>query len=145
MKQTNTITMFAPLERIFATAADLEQWPRFLPHYRYIRYLERSPARNIVKMAAVRDWIPISWISEQVIDDVHREIRFRHLAAWSKGMEVVWRFVPLEKGIKVTIAHELKFRAPLLSPLVEPIIGGFFIDNIATKTLHHMKTFVEKA
>jgi ribosome-associated toxin RatA of RatAB toxin-antitoxin module len=144
MKQFNTITILAPQEKIFTTAANLEQWPKILPHYRYIRYLERGPERNIVKMAAVRDGIPISWISEQVIDPSRPEIRFQHLSAWTKGMVVVWSFSPLEDGIKVTISHDLNFRIPLLAPIAEPIIGGFFIDNIAAKTLRHLKLHLEK-
>jgi hypothetical protein len=30
----------------------LELWPEILPHYRGIRFLERSPNRNVVVMAA---------------------------------------------------------------------------------------------
>ena len=37
---------------IFETAANLELWPKILPHYRYIRFLERGADRNIVVMAA---------------------------------------------------------------------------------------------
>ena len=60
--------MRAPKKSIFETAANLELWPKILPHYRYIRYLERSPDRNVVVMAATRSGIPISWTSEQIID-----------------------------------------------------------------------------
>ena len=68
MHKTNSITMRAPKKSIFETAANLELWPKILPHYRYIRYLERSPDRNVVVMAATRSGIPISWTSEQIID-----------------------------------------------------------------------------
>ena len=54
MHKTNSITMRAPKKSIFVTAANLELWPKILPHYRYIRYLERSPDRNVVVMAATR-------------------------------------------------------------------------------------------
>ena len=60
--------MHAPREQIFETAANLELWPQILPHYRYIKYLERGPARNLVVMAATRSGIPIAWTSEQIID-----------------------------------------------------------------------------
>ena len=53
---------------IFETAANLELWPKILPHYRYIRFLERGANRNLVIMAARRSGIPISWTSEQIID-----------------------------------------------------------------------------
>ena len=85
MHKTNSITMRAPRNSIFVTAANLELWPKILPHYRYIRYLERSPDRNVVVMAATRSGIPISWTSEQIIDRDRLEIRFHHLKAFRKG------------------------------------------------------------
>lgn len=136
--------MNAAEETIFETAADLERWPTFLPHYRSIHYLEKGPVRNIVKMAARRGAIPVDWVSEQVIDRENREIRFKHLKGWTKGMKVVWKFRPLTVGVEVQIIHDLTFRVPPLAPVAEPIIGGFFINYIATQTLRHMKAHVEK-
>ena len=136
--------MNAPEEIIFETAADLERWPTFLPHYRYIHYYEKGPVRNLVKMAANRGSIPIAWVSEQIIDRENREIRFKHLKAWTKGMKVVWKFRPLAAGVEVQIVHDLSFRVPPLAPVAEPIIGGFFINYVATQTLRHMKAHVEK-
>jgi ribosome-associated toxin RatA of RatAB toxin-antitoxin module len=145
MHQVNSIVMRAPKQRIFETAADLEKWPTFLPHYRFIHYLERGLERNVVRMAARRDFIPISWVSEEIIDRSKLEVRFRHLQAWTKGMEVVWTFAETGEGICVSILHELHFRVPALAPLAEPIIGDFFIGHIANQTLKHMKTHVERA
>jgi ribosome-associated toxin RatA of RatAB toxin-antitoxin module len=128
---------------IFDTAANLELWPKILPHYRCIKFLERGPDRNIVVMAARRSGIPISWTSEEIIDRDKFEIRFHHLKAWTKGMRVVWTFSDLPDGVLVTISHDLRFRIPALSPIVDPIIGDFFIHNIASKTLRCMKAYVE--
>jgi len=143
MHKTNSILMHAPKAAIFETAADLELWPKILPHYRYIEFLERGPDRNIVVMAAQRSGIPISWTSEQIIDRDKFEIRFHHLKAWTKGMRVVWTFSDVPEGVLVTISHDLRFRIPALSPIVDPIIGDFFIHHIASKTLRCMKAYVE--
>jgi ribosome-associated toxin RatA of RatAB toxin-antitoxin module len=143
MHKTNSIVMRAPKTAIFETAANLELWPKILPHYRYIRFLERGPDRNIVVMAARRSGVPISWTSEQVIDRERLEIRFLHLKAWTKGMHVVWTFSDTPNGVLVTISHELRFRIPALAPIVDPIIGNFFIYNVANKTLRCMKAYVE--
>ena len=132
--------MRAPKSVIFETAANLELWPKILPHYRYIRFLERGIDRNIVVMAAERSGIPISWTSEQIIDRDRFEIHFHHLKAWTKGMRVVWTFSETGDGVLVTILHELQFRIPALGPIVDPIIGDFFISNVANKTLRCMKT-----
>ncbi len=128
---------------IFETAANLELWPKILPHYRYIRFLERGTDRNVVVMAAQRSGIPISWTSEQIIDRDRFEIHFHHLKAWTKGMRVVWTFSETSDAVLVTISHELQFRIPILAPIVDPIIGDFFIHNIANKTLRCMKAYVE--
>lgn len=143
MHKTNSILMHAPKTAIFETAADLELWPKILPHYRYIRFLERGPDRNVVVMAARRSGVPISWTSEQIIDRGNFEIHFYHLKAWTKGMRVVWTFSDMPDGVLVTISHDLEFRVPALGSIVDPLIGNFFIHNIANKTLRCMKAYVE--
>ena len=143
MHTGNSIIMHAPRERIFETAANLELWPKILPHYRYIRYLERGPARNLVVMAATRSGIPISWTSEQIIDRERLEVRFHHLKAFTKGMRVVWTFKETAAGVLVEILHDLKFRVPALAPVADQIIGGFFIQHIANQTLRCMKAHLE--
>jgi ribosome-associated toxin RatA of RatAB toxin-antitoxin module len=143
MHKTDSLLINAPRAAIFETAANLELWPKILPHYRYIRFLERSPRRNVVVMAARRSGIPIAWTSEQIIDRERLEIRFQHLKAWTKGMGVVWTFSDTPNGVLVTISHDLRFRIPALAPIVDPIIGDFFIHHVAHKTLHCMKAYVE--
>jgi ribosome-associated toxin RatA of RatAB toxin-antitoxin module len=143
MHKTNSIIMRAPKTPIFQTAANLELWPKILPHYRYIRYLERSPNRNVVVMAATRSGIPISWTSEQIIDRDKVEVRFNHLKAFTKGMRVVWTFEEMADGVLVKISHDLQFRISILAPIVDLIIGDFFIRSVANKTLRCMKAYVE--
>lgn len=135
--------MCAPRMTVFETAANLEMWPRILPHYRYIRYLEQSPNRNIVIMSATRSGIPISWTSEQIIDRDRLEVRFRHLKAFTKGMQVVWRFQEVPAGVLVEIKHDLSFRVSILAPIADKVIGDFFIHHVANKTLRCMKSYVE--
>ena len=143
MHTGNSIIIRAPKQAIFETAANLELWPKILPHYRYIRYLERGADRNLVVMAAVRAGIPISWTSEQIIDRNRFEIHFHHLKAWTKGMHVVWSFKETPAGVLVEIVHDLRFRIPLLAPLAEPIIGHGFIHPVASQTLRCMKAYLE--
>jgi ribosome-associated toxin RatA of RatAB toxin-antitoxin module len=143
MHTANSIIIHAPRMTIFETAANLEMWPRILPHYRYIRYLERGADRNLVVMAATRSGIPIKWTSEQIIDRERIEVRFHHLKAFTKGMHVVWTFDETPAGVLVKILHDLRFRVTALAPLADQIIGKFFIHHIAAQTLRHMKTHLE--
>ncbi|MGH8095144.1 MAG: SRPBCC family protein [Chthoniobacterales bacterium] len=143
MQTGNSIIMQAPRDAIFETAADLEQWPIILPHYRYIHFLERGPDRSIVKMAALRSGIPISWTSEFTVDRDRKELRFLHLKAFTRGMRVVWTFKETPAGVLVEIMHALRFRLVALAPIAEPIIGGFFIHHVANQTLSALKAHLE--
>ena len=143
MHTANSIIIRAPKTTIFETAANLELWPKILPHYRYIRYLERGPDRNLVVMAARRWDLPISWTSEQIIDRERFQVRFHHLKAWTKGMNVVWSFKETPAGVLVEIVHDLRFRIRLLAPILEPIIGKGFIHPVASQTLRCMKMHLE--
>jgi ribosome-associated toxin RatA of RatAB toxin-antitoxin module len=143
MHKSNSILIRSPKMSIFETAANLELWPKILPHYRYIRYLERSRDRNVVVMAARRSGIPISWTSEEVIDRAKCEIHFRHLKAWTKGMHVVWTFQEKPDGVLVEIVHDLQFRVDALGTVADKIIGDFFIHHVANKTLGCMKAYLE--
>ena len=143
MHKTNSIIMQASRADIFEAAANLSDWPKILPHYRYIKYLERGTDRNLVVMAATRSGIPISWTSEQIIDREKTEVRFRHLKAFTKGMFVVWTFRETPAGVLVEIAHDMNFRLRALAPVMEPIIGDFFISHVANRTLRCMKAYLE--
>jgi len=145
MHAENSIIMRAPVERIFAAATDLSSWPDFLPHYRWVRYLHRSSEKNVVMMAARRSWIPIRWTSEQIVDPHRREVRFRHLKAFTRGMEVVWTFEQRPEGVLVRIQHDLIPTIPVIGRIVtEWIVGRFFIHHVANQTLTHMKRHLEE-
>lgn len=152
MHTENSILIHAPAEKIFETAADLSLWSKILPHYRWIKFLEKSPSRNVVTMAAKRAMpvlfgiaIPVRWTSEQEIDRGNMEIRFHHLTAFTKGMRVVWTFTPTPNGVEVCIRHDLKPAIPIIGTFIaETIIGRFFVGYIANQTLYHMKQYVEK-
>jgi ribosome-associated toxin RatA of RatAB toxin-antitoxin module len=143
MKMRNEIVMHAPADRIFAYASDTEGWPEILPHYRYVRVLAYDGARRIVEMAAKRRFdslnmtMPVRWRAVQINDAEQPQISFLHLAGWTRGMQVYWRFEPFDGGTRVIIDHEL--RSPLAG-----FIGKYFIDPIATRTLRCIKAVAEQ-
>lgn len=143
MHQDNAVIIDAPKERIFEVTSNLENWPKLLPHYRYIQYLERDAPKTVVKMAARRGVIPISWVSEHEVDRDRWQMRFRHLRAFTKGMEVVWLYEDTPQGVRVTIKHDMRFRIPALAFVMEPLIARGFIAPVATKTLATFKRLLE--
>ena len=144
MHAENTITIKAPIDKIFAIASDLSKWPEILPHYRWVRFLNKSDGHSIVNMAARRGQIPIQWTSEYWVDSKKTEMHFKHLKAFTKGMHVIWTFTSKEEAVEVRIRHDLDSAIPILGRFIsEVIIAKFFIHHVANQTLKHMKLYLE--
>jgi uncharacterized membrane protein len=145
-EMSTAITIAAPAATIYAFAAATERWPAILPHYRAVRLVAQDGPVRTLAMAAWRDAIPISWVAEQIDDPERPSIRFRHVRGWTRGMDVEWHFEPVEGGTRVTIEHRLQFKFPFASEwLGRHVVGDFFVENVARKTLARMKTLAESA
>ena len=149
MRIVDRSSVHAPIDRVFAVAADVERWPEILPHYRWVRMLERTDAGGLVEMAAWRDFGPVRyptwWISRmQVLPEQHA-IRYQHVRGLTRGMDVEWRMHPNGKLIEVTIVHEWTGPAwPLIGRIAADwVIGPVFIHAIASKTLAGVKRKAE--
>lgn len=130
--------------RIYQLAADIQDWPSILPHYRYMRVTERSERHKVADFGASRDGLPVSWRARQELFPDEFRITFLHTGGVTKGMWVEWRMEPLGDRVSVTIEHELTYPVPLLGPLfVRYIVGALFVENIAGKTLRCFKERVE--
>src|ERR1041385_5107423 len=144
MHQSNSLIIHNDGQVIFETVANLDNWTRLLPHYRWIRTVEGSGDDRIVHMAAFRGWIPIQWTSRFKVERDKREIHFEHLKAFTKSMVVVWTFTGTPDGVLVRIDHDLKPRWPIVGKFIaDRIIGGVFIHHVASKTLEAFKQHLD--
>lgn len=145
MNSVMRISIRAPAARIFALAADVERWPRLLPHYRYVRPVAAANGERRFDMGARRGPIPVRWqATVRPIPD-RALIEFTHTGGVTRGMEVAWRLVERGDGVTdVSIEHELRLQWPLLGRFAaERVIGPHFIDAIAGRTLRRMKAIAE--
>ncbi len=138
------------LERVFAVAADVERWPTFLSHYRWVRVLERTGDGSLVEMAAWRPFgilrYPTWWVSEMRVLPA-QAVRYRHVKGITRGMDVEWQFVPQPGGVAVTIVHQWTGpQWPVIGRLAADwVIGPVFIHGIASRTLAGVKRRAEAA
>jgi uncharacterized membrane protein len=144
------ISIHAPLDRVFAAAQAVEQWPRILSHYRWVRLLERRSDGDIVEMAAWRPFglvrYPTWWVSHMTIDRSAHEIRYRHIRGITRGMDVVWSLVPNGAGVDATVIHRWGGPSwPLGGVAARLVIGPVFIHGIASRTLAGIKRYTEEA
>jgi ribosome-associated toxin RatA of RatAB toxin-antitoxin module len=151
MRTVDRLVMRAPAVRVFAAAADVERWPELLPHYRWVRMLERRGDGGLVEMAAWRPFGPLNyptwWVSEMRLDRPAMAVHYRHVRGITTGMDVVWRIEPRGDETEVTIVHDWTGpRWPLIGGLAaDRIIGPVFIHGIASRTLAGIGRSVERA
>jgi ribosome-associated toxin RatA of RatAB toxin-antitoxin module len=143
--------MRAPAARVFAAAADVERWPALLPHYRWVRMLERRADGGRVEMAAWRPFGPLNyptwWVSEMRVDRAAAAVHYRHVQGITTGMDVVWRIEPRGDETEVTIVHDWTGPPwPLIGGIAASwVIGPVFIHGIASRTLAGIGRSVERA
>ena len=142
MIQVDRREIRAPLERVFACAAEVERWPEWLEHYRWVRFLERHADGGVVEMAAWRPFGPVRyptwWVSEMVVERAPPRVRYRHVRGITRGMDVEWSFAAgAGDGVAVTVTH--RWDGPpwpvLRAAAADLVIGPLFIHAIARRTL----------
>ena len=153
MYMETSVVMRGPRARIFALGVGIEEWPRILPHYRRVTLTERvvQPDGTLRKRAVMRAWrllplgkLPVGWTT---IQDSRAEtglLRFVHTGGFTRGMEVYWLLTPEGDATRVTITHDFTLRWPLIGEFVaRRIVGQFFVEAIARRTLACLKALVE--
>jgi ribosome-associated toxin RatA of RatAB toxin-antitoxin module len=126
---------------VFQLAAAVEDWPRMLPHYRWVRVLTLHPdGRRTVQMAARRDvvprlGIPLEWTSIVTLDEQRHRIEFEHVRGITRGMRVAWTMDRTAAGLLVQIRHVFEPRWPVPDRLVRVVVGDYFINGVARRTL----------
>jgi len=144
MLTENYITISAPASRVFDLAADVLSWPGMLPHYRWVKLISEDGRKRVVEMAAHRDGIPVKWTSIQEPIPDALKIVFLHIKGPTRGMYVEWNINEEGPLTHVRITHEFDPPWPLVGRFIaRHIVGGFFVHNIAGKTLSRIKEVAE--
>ncbi|HEY3063406.1 MAG TPA: SRPBCC family protein [Chloroflexota bacterium] len=138
---------------IYDLAARVEDWPRLLPHYRWVRVRDVSAdgRRRTVEMAARRDvigdraWsgIPLRWTALQTLLPDASRVEFEHIAGPTRGMRVAWTFAPCPGGTEVAIRHVFQPGWPVPDALVRAIVGEYFVNGVAARTLRCIALLAE--
>ena len=133
----------APTAVCFEVAADVEQWPVILPHYRWVRFHSREAfGQGVVEMAAWRrfppGWnYPTWWVSEMRSDEKEKAVYYRHIDGITRGMDVKWELH--ERGSDTFIRLVHTWRGPswpiIGGAAASLVIGPHFVSAIAQRTL----------
>jgi ribosome-associated toxin RatA of RatAB toxin-antitoxin module len=137
-------TIDAPAQVCFRVAADVENWPNILPHYRWTRFHHKHAfGTGRIEMAAWRDFVgplryPTWWVSDMHVNDAEPAIYFTHVDGITTRMVVKWSFVEAARArtdVRITHAWDGP-RWPLIGSFAwERVIGPHFVSAIAQRTL----------
>jgi hypothetical protein len=159
MEVVDDLYVHAPPATIFGLASQVEHWPTYLPHYRYVKLRSRrADGGGLVEMSAYRpfelaktssgslrlSW-PTWWLSEMSVLAERPAIRFRHVGGITNGMEVEWTFAPSQAGTHVRIVHIWEGPdVPVLGMWAAVyLIGPVFVHGIASRTLAGLASVAE--
>ena len=150
MRTVDRTRIRAPAARVLEAAVDVERWPALLPHYRWVRKLDRRGDGGLVEMAAWRPFGPLRyptwWVSEMWVDRAAPAVHYRHVRGITTGMDVVWRLRPADGAVAIELVHDWTGpRWPLIGPAAAAlIIGPVFVHGIASRTLAGLKRQLER-
>ena len=150
MITTDELLVRAPVDKIFTIVRQVEHWPAYLPHYRFVRFNERATdGGGIVQMSANRPFGPLNWptwwLSRMAVDHSTPFVRFHHIGGVTKGMDVEWSFEPVADGTHVKLIHSWSGPDWLLIGdfAATQVIGPVFVHGIASRTLAGLARIAE--
>lgn len=151
MDTSISLHLHADPATVFQLAAAVEDWPRILPHYRSVRVLATHPdGQRTVAMAARRDVVaglavPLQWTAVQAVDASRHRIEFEHVGGITRGMQVAWTMAPADSGLLVKIRHVFEPSWPVPEAMLRLIVGDYFVNGVARRTLRCIGTLAEAA
>jgi len=146
-------TVRADPRKVFGLVAAVEDWPRILPHYRWVRILASDHLHvRTVEMAARRDVIgplafPLRWTAVERIYPAEARIEFEHIGGVTRGMRVAWTISPSATDgsmLLVRIRHVFEPRWPVPDRLVRAVVGEYFVNGVARRTLRRVAELAQR-
>lgn len=133
----------APAEICFDVAADVERWPAILPHYRWVRFHDKTDfGKGVVEMAAWRNFplglkYPAWWVSQMRVDVEEPAVYYRHIGGLTTGMDVKWELNRRGDDTFIRLVHTWQGPGwPFIGGFAaNHVIGPHFVSAIAQRTL----------
>lgn len=144
----NEVLVNAPLERVYALAKDVEEFPKFMPDVESVVVTERSPdglrtTTNWVGVAS--DFkLKVRWSEQDIWDDASHTCQFAQTKGDYQTYGGVWRFTAQPGGLtKFASSLDYELEIPLIGPLLKRVVARLMQDN-TQKILEAVKARAEQ-
>ncbi|MCD7060988.1 type II toxin-antitoxin system RatA family toxin [Pelagibacterium xiamenense] len=120
------ITPHAP-QRMLELVADVETYPRFIPHCEHME-VKRDPAapgtRFVARMHIRFGPIAQSYTSRIVVDREAMTLSARAIDGPFSHLDSLWRFTPRGQGSLIRFDIDFKIANPLIRSIAEPAFAA---------------------
>ncbi len=137
----------APLERVFAIARQVEQFPEWLDYVTAIRVRERSEDGKVV----LSEWeasVPMfglkaKWVERDEWDEERKVCRFSLQEGDLDKYDGDWYFEPHPEGTKMRLVVNYEYRVPIGGALVQQLVRKI-VEQMAQKLLEGIAKAAEQ-
>lgn len=123
-KVTAEVVIEAPLERVYAIAKNIEQFPDFMEDVQEVVILEQSAERQVSRWVGVVKEFgrTITWTEEDFWDDDKHVCTFKQVEGDFSSYEGVWTFDDEDGKTRVRLEVSYEYNVPLIGPLIRGLL-----------------------
>lgn len=129
-----TVTIDAPIDRVYEIARDVESFPDFMEDLQSITVKERSEDGN----RTVTDWVglirefkmTVKWTQEDVWNPAAHRDDFRMLKGDMDSMSGYWQFTEENGRTRFDSVTDYEYNVPLIGPMIKALIKKKMEQNL---------------
>jgi len=142
----SSVIINAPVEKVFALAKDIEEFPNFMPDLKKVTILEKSDDGNKLIsefVGYIKDFrITMKWTEADEWDEQARTCRFNLVKGDFKTYSGLWTFEPMDGGTKYTSVIDFEYEIPMIGPIIKTLVARLMKQNV-DNMLEAIKTRAE--
>ena len=127
-----SITVNAPVDKVFALARDIERYPEFMPDVKSIRILERDEKKQVSEWIGLVSQfrIEMKWTEEDVWDEATHTCTWRQIKGDFQQYDGTWTFEPAaDGGTEMKMSIDYRYEVPLIGPMLKALVRKLMAQN----------------
>ena len=130
----HSLPVNAPLDRVFAVARDVEEFPAYMEDLQSLTVVNRSEDGN----HTVTEWVglirefkmTIKWSQEDAWDPATHRDEFRMIKGDMDSMSGYWQFTAENGGTRFDSVVDYEYNVPLIGPMIKTLIKKKMTANL---------------
>jgi uncharacterized membrane protein len=130
----SSIEINGPIEKVYALAKNIEEFPEFMPDVKSVKVLERSDDGSRI----VSEWVgivkefktTIKWVEEDIWDESARTCQFSLVKGEYSKYSGVWTFTDLGGRTRFDSTIFVEYDVPLVGALIKGLIAKKMKENV---------------